>query len=348
MGLIGKTGNNVNSNQPHCTNQPSVSIVIPVYNVEQYIEDCIRSVIRQTYDGHMECFVVDDCGTDNTIPIVEKMVATYEGPIEFHILHHEHNRGVSVARNTGTMAATGEYLFYLDSDDEITEDCIERLMEKMMERPDIDMVQGNNLRYHISSGSYEPVKEVSLPFASTNEEVRKSFFLLKQMRANIWNKLLRRDFIIKNNLLCREGVIWEDALWTFYLLKVLNKACYVSEATYCYNIRPGSIARGTDITTKANNYGILFYEILTNLTSGYEREEFNCYAKIICKHYLKYVHESSIFKETFQLYREKCKLYGSWDVRILLSVSNVLHHYRLGWMVFAMMMRIRHPKLLFT
>lgn len=326
--------------------RPSVSIIIPIYNVESYIEDCIGSVIRQTYNGSLECIVVDDCGTDNSIPIVEKMIAVYEGPVKFHILHHEHNRGVSAARNSGTMAATGEYLYYLDSDDEMTEDCIDRLMGKMMEKPDVEMVQGNTLWYYVSSGFYAPIKDISLPFAATNEEVRKCFFQLKQMRANLWNKLLRRDFIIKNNLLCREGVIWEDALWTFYLLKVLNKASFVSEATYCYKIRHDSIARGTDKTTKANDYGILFREILVNLTHGHEREEFNCYARIICNNYLKYVHRAPTFKEVFLLYKEKSKIYGSWDVRIILNVCNFLRQCRYGWVVYAMMMRVRHPKLI--
>lgn len=97
-----------------------LSIVIPVFNVAPYIADCLRSVMRQTYTGSMECLIVDDCGTDDSIAIAKQMIADYKGPIRFQILHHEWNRGLSAARNTGTEAATGEYLYYLDSDDEIT------------------------------------------------------------------------------------------------------------------------------------------------------------------------------------------------------------------------------------
>ena len=87
-----------------------VSIIVPVYNVAPYIADCLRSVMHQTYTGSMECLLVDDCGTDDSITIAERMIADYEGPIQFQILHHERNRGLSAARNTGTEAAKGEYL----------------------------------------------------------------------------------------------------------------------------------------------------------------------------------------------------------------------------------------------
>ena len=75
--------------------------------------------MRQTYQGAMECLIVDDCGTDDSMAIAERTIATYEGPIVFQVLHHERNRGLSAARNTGTLAAKGDYLYYLDSDDEI-------------------------------------------------------------------------------------------------------------------------------------------------------------------------------------------------------------------------------------
>ena len=88
-----------------------LSIIIPVYNVEPYIEDCLRSVMRQTYQGAMECLIVDDCGTDDSMAIAERTIATYEGPIVFQVLHHERNRGLSAARNTGTLAAKGDYLY---------------------------------------------------------------------------------------------------------------------------------------------------------------------------------------------------------------------------------------------
>ena len=84
-----------------------VSIIIPVYNVSAYIERCIKSVINQTYYD-IECIIVDDATPDDSITKCEQMIAAYDVPIRFSILHHQQNRGLSAARNTGTEVATGE------------------------------------------------------------------------------------------------------------------------------------------------------------------------------------------------------------------------------------------------
>ena len=120
-----------------------VSIIIPVYNVSAYIERCIKSVMNQTYND-IECIIVDDATPDDSIVKCEQMIVAYDGPIRFSILHHQQNRGLSAARNTGTEVATGEFLYYLDSDDEITLDCIETLMKPMIEDNSIELVQGNH------------------------------------------------------------------------------------------------------------------------------------------------------------------------------------------------------------
>jgi len=94
-----------------------VSIIIPLYNVKKYISDCLLSVARQTFRGKIECIIVDDCGTDNSVTLAEQFIAGYDGPIEFTMCHHNHNRGLSAARNTGIDVATGDYIYFLDSDD---------------------------------------------------------------------------------------------------------------------------------------------------------------------------------------------------------------------------------------
>ena len=107
-----------------------ISIIVPIYNVEPYIERCLRSVMIQTY-SNIECILVDDCTLDNSMKICDCLLGNYIGPIEFKVLHHDHNRGLSAARNTGTDAATGEYIFYLDSDDEITPDSISLMVAEV-------------------------------------------------------------------------------------------------------------------------------------------------------------------------------------------------------------------------
>ena len=105
-----------------------ISIIVPVYNVEQYVNECFDSIAAQTYKGEIECIFVDDCGQDDSVAILEKLITDYHGAIKFYIVHHEHNKGLSGARNTGIRHAQGDYLYFIDSDDSIKSDCIEKLV----------------------------------------------------------------------------------------------------------------------------------------------------------------------------------------------------------------------------
>jgi glycosyltransferase involved in cell wall biosynthesis len=104
-----------------------VSIIVPFYNAEKYIHRCFDSIVNQTY-ANIECIFIDDCSPDHCYAILQTRIAEYAGKIDFQIIRHAQNKGVSAARNTGTLAAKGDYVYYLDSDDEITRDCIETLV----------------------------------------------------------------------------------------------------------------------------------------------------------------------------------------------------------------------------
>ena len=112
-----------------------ISVIIPVYNVAPYIAACLQSVMRQTTQAALECILVDDCGPDNSMEVVSETLKSYKGPVDFKIVRHTQNRGLSAARNTGLAAATGDYIYFLDSDDEITPDCIERLSAPLQKEP---------------------------------------------------------------------------------------------------------------------------------------------------------------------------------------------------------------------
>ena len=320
----------------------NVSIIIPVYQVAPYIKDCLKSVMCQTYAGNMECIIVDDCGSDESIATVERMIAAYDGSVQFQILHHERNRGLSAARNTGTMQAKGTYLYYLDSDDEMTEGCIEKLMGQMMTHPELEMVQGNAVRYFPSNRSVVDVKHVSLPLAVSNEEVRRCFYQHKQMRVNVWNKLIRRDLVVDNNILCLEGVLYEDNLWSFDLLKVLKHAGFISEITYHHRIRPNSITTGTDKRTKVLNDCIIYREILIHLTPGHEQEEVDYYVKKVGSNYLKYACDVPEFRNVMRLCREQVKRYGGFVARLRSEVVYFLGKSKYGWVIWASARKVKH------
>ena len=103
-----------------------VSIIIPLYNVENYVIDSLKSAFAQSYSD-VDFLLVDDCSTDHTMQIVEEYVLNHPRREAVRIIHHDKNLGLSAARNTGLEQAYGEYVYFMDSDDEITEDCIENL-----------------------------------------------------------------------------------------------------------------------------------------------------------------------------------------------------------------------------
>ena len=118
-----------------------VSIIIPVYNVEAYIEDCIASVMAQDYE-QLEVLIVDDCTPDESISIVEKMISGYEGSHIYRIIRHAKNGGLSAARNSGLHEASGELIYFLDSDDYICERAISSLV-KLYNQTQASVVVGN-------------------------------------------------------------------------------------------------------------------------------------------------------------------------------------------------------------
>ena len=170
--------------------QPRISIVVPVYNVEPYIAECVQSVMNQTYQGSMECVVVNDCGTDRSMAIAEKLIACYKGTIEFKVLHHEQNQGISVARNTGIEASTGDYVFFLDSDDTISSDCIDYLVS-LMKEGEFDIAVGNHDLFGNSSsqGRGMMIVEGETMIVSGEQYLKKLLYNYQVVEA-VWNKLL--------------------------------------------------------------------------------------------------------------------------------------------------------------
>lgn len=230
-----------------------ITIIIPVYNVEPYIVECLRSVMRQTYSGSLECIIVDDCGTDKSIEIAEKLIADYGGPIEFRVLHHEHNRGLSAARNIGMDAATGNYVYFLDSDDWISDNCIEKLVEPLL-REKVDIVIGD----YEMVGTLPYFLELSLPEGSYHEKGITKTFCNHGVYVMAVNKLYCKDFFLKNHLQFEEGKVHEDEILAFELSCIEKTFYVVKSVTYFYRIRENSIVTNDNSMKKIVGYlGVL-------------------------------------------------------------------------------------------
>lgn len=302
-----------------------VSIIIPVYEVSAYVEHCLKSVMCQTYED-IECIIVDDATTDDSIKKCERLIDEYQRPMQFRILHHETNRGLSASRNTGLSVAKGDYIYYLDGDDEITPDCIEKLMVPVMEDSSIDMVQGSFQReqWDKKVDGNPDCYDIKM---TSNDDIRKYYINHYNTLFYAWNKLLRRSFLETHQLLFKEGLLYEDQLWMFYMLKHLKRVSICSDRTYLYHIRPHSITMEADKKLVGESFQITYDEILHHLTDGKEQEELNLYKLGFCKRMLLHKREVPAMKNTYSLYRDLMKQNGSRKNAYLLQMVNFLSSF---------------------
>lgn len=206
----------------------NISVIIPIYNVEKYVERCILSIMNQTYTESVECIVVNDCTPDNGMKIVERLVADYKGTIQFKLFHHEHNKGIAAVRNTGLYAASGDYILYIDSDDYCEPDMLEKMYAKAME--------GNADVVIADYWDTWPKKEIYMvqQMPGINENYAKYLFQGK-ISTSVWNKMIRRNVLVNNKLDSIEGInMGEDVLLIHRLFFLDFKVIHLSEAFYHY------------------------------------------------------------------------------------------------------------------
>lgn len=218
------------------------SIIIPVYQVEQYIQKCIVSVMSQSFTKDVECILVNDCSKDSSIIIAKKLLDEYRGDIMFRIINREENGGLSAARNTGINEARGEYLYFLDSDDYITPDCIKVLVETVKRYPKAQIVQAG-AEATTKGFEYLSLKSTKLKEYTEDKRYIKREMLMAHYPPTAWNKLIKRDWLLKHNLFFKEGLLHEDDYWNFFAAKHVTAYAICKQDTYLYNIRPGSITQ---------------------------------------------------------------------------------------------------------
>ena len=303
-------------------------MVVPTYNVEKYLERCLHSVIGQTFNGKVECIVVNDGSTDNSMAAANRIISDYHGTISFSVLHHSHNRGLSAARNTGLQAAIGDYVFFLDSDDALCPDCLRLLAAPIESDPTIEMVMGN--RMEIPDGSTTPsvIQKMQLADLVTRKAVRYRF-LNEWMSVSACNKLIRREFLIKNKLFFKEGLLHEDLLWMHFAMKCLNHLYIIPDVTYIYYRRPQSITTGIREEERAYHKGMIYEEIARSFTAGEEAKEalhyFSAFCSLLCRHPM-----IPSYQRAAPLYIHALSLGGYDKERFLLSTIVAFSNTALG------------------
>jgi CDP-glycerol glycerophosphotransferase len=210
---------------------PRLSIVVPIYNVEAYLQECLDSIAAQTMDA-FECVMVDDGSTDRSAEIAEAYAAADP---RFRLVH-QHNQGLGAARNTGwrNVSPDSEYLAFVDSDDTLPRDAYERMIASL-DRTGSDFATGNVLRLGVDG--YIPSRVHQEPFVQDRfaTHVTRLPALVRDRTA--WNKVYRRRFFEESGLLYPEGMLYEDAPVSIPLHFLAKRVDVLHEPVYHWRIR---------------------------------------------------------------------------------------------------------------
>ncbi|MBO6025193.1 MAG: glycosyltransferase [Bacteroidales bacterium] len=218
--------------------QLRLSIVIPFYNVEQYIEECLDSVFDQDIPlEEYEVICVNDGSPDNSRAIVLDYMNRYPN---LHLVEHDVNKKLGAARNTGRSAAKGKYIWNVDSDDRIVPNCLGRLLD-VCENNELDVLEFGTIQF------YEEGQK-SMPHVKQTEGVVKGLDYLNQLSSyqvsrmcGVWRRLVRCEFLDKHQIYSPEINMGEDIPYSFRILMCAQRMMVVPDRCYLYRLNPESL-----------------------------------------------------------------------------------------------------------
>jgi len=240
--------------------QVKVSVIVPIFNTDLFLKDCINSLVNQTLE-EIEVLLIDDGSTDKSSLIAKEFASNYK----FIKYYYKTNGGQSSARNYGINRASGEYLLFVDSDDFIDKDTCRNLYE-FAKRYDAEIVRGKSLNCHEDGSLYKnqtSIYELPDKIVSGEEFIKASF------KSNAYDiipviNLIKRSFLIKNNLFFLEGYFFEDHDWTLRLFLSVEKIIQIEKPFYYYRHRNGSTTTHTSLE-KCSYLEYIILEMIKNL-----------------------------------------------------------------------------------
>lgn len=249
-------------------NQPLVSVIVPIYNVQDYLEKCFDSIKTSSYKN-IEIILVDDGATDSCPEICDRLKETDD---RVKVVHKK-NGGLSSARNAGFEAASGEYICFIDSDDYIKHDMIEKLLKKALEY-NADVVQCGYCKVGENGEKYGAVASENV-LLDTNKKVLDAFFKDGSYNVVVWNKIYRRELI--EGISFVEGKNNEDNMFDADIFVRIQRAYLMKDIGYMYLQRGSSIMGGAFTPKKMD----AFYALKYMMKRG--REHYPEYIKYIKK-----------------------------------------------------------------
>ena len=222
-----------------------ISIIIPVYNVEKYLDECLISILNQEFKDY-EIILINDGSKDNSGNICNE----YSQKYSFISVIHQKNKGLSEARNSGLRIAKGEYILFIDSDDYIEKGSLKLIAKKVAQNKKIDVVFLNAIKFYpdgkkilMKDGYIE--KKIN---GKSKNEVMKYLANLSKFPGSACTKLISNKLIRENELYFQKNLLSEDIEWTVRLLKVANNFLYINIPYYYYRqFREGSITNTNNL-----------------------------------------------------------------------------------------------------
>ncbi len=228
---------------------PAISVIVPLYNAEKYLGECLESLLAQTFQD-FEVIAADDCSTDNSVKIIKSYAAKFGGRLKISKLK-KNSGGASFPRNKGMENSRGEYIYFLDSDDTITPTALEELYT-LAKNFDADVVQCEKFysipdKFWNAKENFKPTNYltgekflITTPLIwENNFEERVDFFAQRKLIWNVVTQLIRRDFVMENEIrFCNTYA--EDMIFTICELCCAEKFLVVPNTVYFYRRRANS------------------------------------------------------------------------------------------------------------
>lgn len=220
-----------------------LSIIIPVYNVEKYLEQCIDTILNQldVKQKLIEIILVDDGSLDNSGEICDD----YSNLYSFIKVYHKKNEGLSATRNYGLKKSIGQYVWFIDSDDYIYINSLSQILKKI-QNADFDILLGDAYIVDINGNLMKKIVHKGLKCNinySGLEVIKEQIEKTNDYVTVVWLGIYKRKFLIKNKLYFKSGLVHEDELWTPLTLVQAKSVIYVDAIIYNYRIRTNSIMR---------------------------------------------------------------------------------------------------------
>ena len=215
------------------------SVIIPVYNVESYLRQCLDSVLNQTYSNY-EVICIEDVSTDHSLDILQE----YQFKIPMKILVNDKNSGLSYARNRGMDVASGEYILFLDSDDYISYNLLETLAEELKTENYDFLTFDSKMFYDAGAGhtlTYNPIRKNQYPEIYKGQELYMLQSKKGDYKATVWQYCYNKCFLQENNLRFVVGRYNEDEEFSFYTFMNAKRIKVLSKTLHYYRVRNGSI-----------------------------------------------------------------------------------------------------------